>query len=302
MTLPRLAVYSTWYPGVERFLLEWSRSLANQTDRGFDVWIGVDALDAQREADAVGGLDGARWVVAEPGDTPARVRERAVSRLVQDYSAIVFVDSDDVLFPSRVAAARAALDKHDVVGCAVRIVDEGGRDLGLRFGPPQGADCTELLPRHNVFGLSNSAYRCDVLRRLLPLPSDCVLIDWLLATRAWVLGCDLFFDEEPGMAYRQYGDNVARVLPPFTEAEVMRATERVGQHYRVLLEEPSWTVPSPFRPPLDAARERFTSFEVFILGDSEGRRHYVDALNALPPRYVWWWAVANPELEHIWKT
>jgi hypothetical protein len=77
--------------------------LEKQTDRDFDVWIGVDALEPRREAEALGGLQEAHWVLAEAGDSPARVRERAVSRLVDDYPATVFVDSDDVLLPGRVA-------------------------------------------------------------------------------------------------------------------------------------------------------------------------------------------------------
>jgi len=28
----------------------------------------------------------------------------------------------------------------------------------------------------------------------------------------------------------------------------------------------------------------------------------VRALNRLPPRYIWWWSVANPELEDLWKS
>ena len=300
MTMSRLAVYTTWYPGVERFLPEWSRSLRDQTDRNFDLWVGVDGLDFRKAAEPLGTPSGTRWVVAEPGATPARVRERALSRIVQEYPAVVFVDSDDLLMPSRVAAARAALEKHDVVGCALKIVDEEGKDLGARFGPPAGAEWAELLPRHNVFGLSNSAYRSDVLRQLLPLPEDCILIDWLFATRAWAQGHNLFFDEVPGMSYRQYGTNVAKVLPPFFEEGVVRATECVAGHYRLVLDNPLRRLGPVPRARLEAAHARFTIFEKFLAASPDGRRQYLEALNGLTPRYVWWWAVANSELEHLW--
>ena len=300
MTMSRLAVYTTWYPGVERFVGDWFRSVVGQTDGSFDLWVGVDGLDFRRVAGPLGGLSGTRWVVAEPGDTPARVRESALVRIVQEYPAVVFVDSDDVLMPSRFAAARAALERHDVVGCALKIANEEGKDLGVRFGPPAGAEWAELLPRHNVFGLSNSAYRSEVLRQLLPLPETCLLIDWLFATRAWALGHDLFFDEEPGMCYRQYGANVAKVVPPFSEEDVVRATERVAGHYRFVLDDPSWRLGPLPRARVEAARARFSVFERFLTTRPDGRRRYLEALNGIAPRYVWWWAVANPELEHIW--
>ena len=302
MKAERLAVYTTWYPGVEKYLAEWHRSLATQTDLNFDVWIGVDSLDPQREVEAFGGLQKAHWVLAEAGDTPARVRERAVSRLVDDYPATVFVDSDDVMLPGRIAQARAALASHDVAACALRVVDEDGSDVGVVFGRSEEGDWGEFLPYHNVFGLSNSAYRSDLLKKLLPLPADCILIDWLLATRAWASGARLFFDREPGMAYRQYGANVAKVLPPFTATDILHATERVDSHYRLLLGEPSWTIPPSSRSILAAARERFAAFERFVLASPGNLARYVEALNRLTPRYVWWWAVANPELESVWKT
>ncbi|HEX6640072.1 MAG TPA: hypothetical protein VF215_03115, partial [Thermoanaerobaculia bacterium] len=29
---------------------------------------------------------------------------------------------------------------------------------------------------------------------------------------------------------------------------------------------------------------------------------YTAALNKLPPKYVWWWTVAHPDLEDVWTT
>jgi hypothetical protein len=298
--LERVALYTTVYPAVVRYLPDWYASVMAQTDRAFDLWIGVDGMSREAVATALGATPRACWVLAEPGDTPTSIRARAIERMVAEYDAVIFVDSDDLLAPARVAAARAALEEADVAACALRIIDEQGSDLGLVFGPAPDERPTELLPRYNVFGLSNTAYRSAVLRECLPIPATCVLVDWLLATRALGMGAALAFDATPLMAYRQYAANVARVLPPFGADEVLRAAQRVLNHYDCVL-APSHPVPADLRAVLQDARRRVRSFYLSLAASEERRRHYVNALNALPPRYVWWWCVAHPNLEDVWR-
>lgn len=297
----RLALYTTWYPGVEPYLAAWHRSVAAQTDPDFDVWIGVDALDGGSLASDLGPGPSLHLLAQPSGSSPARVRGNAIAALLDRYAGIVFVDSDDLLEPTRVAAARRALDSADVSACALRIIDGAGRDLGLVFGDGNPADWSDFLPRYNVFGLSNSAYRTSILRRCLPLGSDSPLVDWLLATRAWALGARLDFDRTPLMAYRQYAANIARVLPPFSEAEVRAATERVLGHYRAVLDTPGWAMPPGPAAALGRAHRRAAEFAEAIEKAPSTLRRYTEALNVLPPRYVWWWLVANPDLENVWR-
>jgi hypothetical protein len=295
----RLVVYTTIYPGVERFLPEWYRSVRSQSDQDFDLCIGLDTLVPEQVAAAFGDDRPVAWIAAGARATPAKIREQAIVQMVNEYAGVIFVDSDDVLLPDRVAAARAALERCDVGACALRIVDERGTDLNSVFGPRGEPVWSEFLPRHNVFGLSNTAYRSAVLRECLPVPAECVLLDWLLATRAWLLGARLEFDREPRMQYRQYGDNVARVMPPFGGDDVLRAAERVLLHYECLF-DPAWPIPRAHRPRLEAERERVRGFLSAIQASRAVLEAYVEELNRRPACYVWWWCVAHPDLEWQW--
>lgn len=301
MPAESLAVYTTVYPGVEPWLPTWADSIAAQTDRRFDLCIGLDALEPDAVQAAAGRPLAAEWMEANPGDTPARIRSRAIEYLAGRYAAVVFVDSDDLLHPSRIAAARLMLDGADVCGCALDIMDPGGRPVGVVFPAPPGADAASLLPRYNAFGLSNTAYRSDTLQHCLPIPDECELVDWLLATRAWSAGARLSFDDTPRMRYRQYPANVAPVLQPFSEGQVVAATARVLAHYRCVLDG-GWPVPAGNRRALERERARVAAF------DRAARRRpgmlaaYVEALNALPPVVIWWWLVAHPELEAVWSS
>ena len=297
-----LAVYTTIYPGVEAYLGDWFRSVESQTDREFDLWIGVNGMDVSRAAHLVPGAARLRttWVAGAAADRPAVTRQEALSRIIDAYDVVVLVDSDDVLHDSRVAAARALVATCDLAGCALRIVDAAGRDLGVTFGLEPEAVAADILPRQNVFGLSNSVYRSSVLRRCLPLPTDTLLIDWFLATRAWLLGARLDFDRSVQMDYRQHGRNTARVLGPFGALQVEQDTRRVAAHFRLVTRAPTEDcLPERLALVRDVA-EDVDRFWRRVVQTPRALDSYVVRLNALhlPPR--WWSWVAHPALSEMW--
>jgi hypothetical protein len=295
-----LALCTTVYPGVERFLADWYRSVRAQTDAAFDLWIAVDGLEPQVVKDAMGGDPAATWAPGVPGDTPADVRQRALARIVEDYEQVVLVDSDDVLHPARVARAREMLRDDDFVGCALRLVDECGRDLGARFGLPPHTRPEEVLPRNNVFGLSNSALRTDLLRRCLPIPSAVALVDWYLSTRAWLMGARMAFDDEAGMDYRQHGANMARVVAPFEEEQVARDTNLVRSHFRTVLGSPPAGAMTDRLVEVRRVAADVDAFHARVVLRRPRLREYVRALNALDPAPLWWSCVASQSLRFMW--
>lgn len=301
MAADRLALYTAVYPGVEPYLGGWYASVRAQTDGAFDLWISVDGLTREQVIAAIGTEPDAHWSFAPPGTTPAAIRSTALLAVADRYAGVVLVDSDDLLEPSRVASARDGLEAVDVVGCALRLIDAGGSPLGPVLAPdvPE-PDWAGLLSRHNVFGLSNTAYRAEVLRRCLPVPTETILIDWLLILRARSVGATVRFDLTPRMLYRQHQANVARVLPPFSEAYVLKATDLVLDHYRQVL-GPAGRLSTDCRRGLLEAGEDTDAFRRAVRQSPALLRRYVGALNAMPPRYVWWWCVANPQLEDLWK-
>jgi hypothetical protein len=295
----RIALYTTIYPGAARFYADWLSSVHRQNKRGFDVWIGVDGIEMGPQLvvrDAA-----VRLVTASEGDTPASLRCRAMVMMAAQYDAIVFTDCDDVLEPTRFSAALHGLENADVHGCALQLIDESGSDLGRYFGLDEGEDPNAILPRNNFLGLSNSAWRTDSLRKCLPAPSDSIALDWLLATRAWGHEARITFDRTIRMRYRQYGENIARILPPFTINQVMRATEVVLAHYRTAVID-ALEFPDHRRTLLLEAADRVERFSGAISKSQSVLDTYTEALNQLPPHRLWWLSVAHPALEDIWSS
>jgi hypothetical protein len=296
-----MAVYTTIYPGVEMYLPDWYRSVRDQSDQDFQLWIGLDGIEAGAVETAIGTHLDAVWVASEPGNTPALIRQRSLAQIVEDFDAVVLVDSDDILHPTRVAAARAALQTSELTACALRLVDQDRQDLGTILTLPKRAVPDNILPRNNVFGFSNSAYRSELLRRCLPVPTGIALVDWFLATKAWLMGARLAFDPVVRMEYRQHGANMAPIRFPFDANQVIRDTKKVREHYCLLQALRMENVrPDRWAQVQEAAKD-VQLFSEQVASQPTKLETYVRNLNSLEPEVVWWWGVAQPALQWMWK-
>jgi hypothetical protein len=233
-----IALYTTVYPGVEQYLPDWYRSVQAQTDQNFRLWIGLDGMETDAVEGAVGAHLEAVWVPSKPDSTPARIRQRSLAQIIKAFDAVVLVDSDDILHPTRVASAREALQTAELAACALRLVDQDRRDLGTTFTLSDRNALDKVLPRNNVFGFSNSAYRSELLSHCLPISAEVALVDWSLATKAWLRGAKLAFDPIARMEYRQHGANMAPIRFPFSTNQVIRDTEKVRKHFSLLQDSP----------------------------------------------------------------
>jgi glycosyltransferase involved in cell wall biosynthesis len=295
-----VAVFTTVYPEGKKYLSDFFSSLTAQTDQDFDLWIGFDRLQSDELNEYIHNDSGTTCIERKKSESNISLRQDAIEKITKKYDGVVFVDSDDILAPSRVAAARSSLEKYEVYGCAMKIIDEDGSDLGISFHLPSGSHIKSLLPRFNVFGMSNTCYSTETLKKCLPFPSDCVLLDWFVATRAWARGSSMVFDPVQRMSYRQHSANTARVIPPFTPEQIQKATNLVLQHYHLVLTE----IPELRGSKcilIENAQKYVESFEMLIQQNPRAFQKYVQRINALPPNHIWWSCVAHPDLEEVWK-
>ena len=274
--------------------------MIGQTDHDYKLWIGLDTLTVEAAIDAMGRDPNATWVPAAPGDTPAQIRQRALESLVKTCDGVVLVDSDDILHPSRFASARESLQNSDLAGCALRLVDQSGEDMGLEFRLPPHTSLRDILPRNNVFGLSNSAFRSNVLSRCLPIPAGVELVDWYLATRAWLLGARLSFDNVVRMDYRQHGTNMAQVRSPFSRQQIITDCERVQHHFQIIRATPIDGAIAQRLATLDDVVSDIEAFHQRVILQPKHLEHYIEALNDLKLAPLWWSCVAHPALKHMW--
>ncbi|WP_251968921.1 glycosyltransferase family A protein [Salinibacter ruber] len=294
-------MYTTIHPGTRPFLEEWYESVRAQTDSQFDLWIGIDDLDVDEACAEMEARPEATWIRAEPEDTPAQVRERAWRALIPQADAVVMVDADDMMHPCRVEHARQQISECDIGACALQLVDEEGEEIDCVM-PPSGCETPEdVLPRHNIFGLSNTVYRTQVLDGSLPVPKDITLIDWYLATQAWLKGSNLSVERAVLMKYRQHDDSTLSLLPPFTKEDVRRTTQAVQHHFSAVERNLPAGPKANRLTAFQNACEEVHQFQERILAGDERLEKYISALNRCPPLPLWWGCVARPELSHLWN-
>jgi hypothetical protein len=297
-----LALYTTVYPAAKKFLTAWHDSICAQSDRNFDIWICADQIDLSEFARLMRESFCTEVLNVPQGSTQADVRRMGIANILaseKNYGAVLFVDCDDLLYPNRVDAARTMLRECDVAGCAMDIILENGTSTGLLFQSQELLETTNMLAYTNIFGLSNTIYRKEILRELPPTPTHCTLVDWFMASAAWASGARFRFDRTPRMQYRQYQQNTARILPPFSAQDILKSTLLVLHHYElVLMYIPN--IPKPIRVVWRDAQARARRFLERIVQVPERLLEYVNCLNELPPRHVWWECVAHPSLEKQW--
>lgn len=300
MTDNKSVLFTTVYPEGIKYLNDWYFSVEQQDTLNFDIWIGCDRLSPTEAQKAMGNRVKAMWILRNEGESPTKFRERAIRRMVDQYSEVIFVDSDDILEPSRVSAAQDTLQYCDGYGCSMDIIDEDGRDLAIKFRRPQNTDLADLLLKNNIFGLSNTAYHSETLKKCLPFPKNCVLLDWFIATRVMNNNGDLFFDDIARMKYRQHSANIARVVPPFSAPQILYSTKLVLQHYDHVLRYIPELSPF-FRKHITLFRDLVLLFNKRMTKSTETLAEYIERLNKLPAKHIWWSCVAHPDLEELWK-
>lgn len=287
-----LALYTTIHPGTRPFLKDWYASVVAQTDTDVDLWIGLDGMTVSDVENILGVRPDAEWVRAHDGDTPAQVRSRAWKALIPHADAVVMVDADDVLLPERIARSRAAAAHADLSGCALALVDQSGHELGVTMPPAGCADPESVLPLYNLFGLTNSTYRTELLERLLPLPSSAVLVDWYLATKAWLGGATLAFDPRPAVQYRQHPDSTLALYPPFRSTSLRKTALAVRDHFQAVVDLPG---PDLKRARVQAAASHAERFAQCATSHPRWLATYTALLNDNPPSALWWSVVAHPD-------
>ncbi len=295
----KTALYSTLYPAITPYLAPFFKSIENQSDSDFDLWLGLDSFN---QKDLSPFLNQDAYFVQAENDTIASLREKALLEICQTYNAVILVDSDDILLPDRVRRAKNALNTYDAYACALKLMDERGKPLDLTFQAEMPSDWESYLSRVNVFGFSNAAYRCEILKDCFPIPRETVMVDWLVISQVLAQNASLHFDAEPQMLYRQYRNNTARVISPYNSEQIKRACTLVLGHYDYLFEilrkKPAENV--LFRQKALERQKAVKQFAKFIQ-DEANLRAYTEKINYLKSIYGWWEIIAHPDLEYLWQ-
>ena len=192
----------------ERFLIDFFGSLSTQTNEKFDVVVvndGYRGFDKIKER-----YYELNIIELSCLKTPAKNREFGINFCKdEEYEYLIFGDSDDYFSDNRIELSLSALINNDIVANDVSLFDDSGIYEAMYMSnrlEDNSEISYEYIQNKNIFGLSNTAVKLDILEEVV-FDEDLVAVDWYLYKELLKKRCSALFINKAIPYYRQYKDN-----------------------------------------------------------------------------------------------
>lgn len=290
------------HSGSINYLNEWWISVLNQTKLDFDIVLSVDGIDFDLDKLLLGHEQfNIKLFCFNEDKTIGEIRNTLIEYCSENYDKVIFVDTDDILANNRVATSLDSLDQFDFTFCKAYLIDEESNVLPWVL---KRSSSIKDICEFNSFGLSNSNYKSFVLREILPIPKDCKIVDWFIATLAFLFRYKSGYVSETFMKYRIYEENVTKVIPPFSQNDINIKTNYVLNHYDFIMDAINKSSNKIHKNDIEIFKYRNKSVQEFhftFSNDVEYAKNYVNSLNKYLlenniDKISWWNVVANTEI------
>ncbi len=290
------------HSGSINYLNEWWISVLNQTNLDFDIVFSIDGIDFDLDKLLPGHERfNIKLFCFHENKTIGEIRNKLIKYCSENYEKVIFVDSDDILAKNRVSKSLDSLDRFDFTFCKAYLIDEESNELPWVL---KRSLSIKDICEFNSFGLSNSNYKSFVLREILPIPVDCKIVDWFIATLAFLFRYKYGYIDETFMQYRIYEHNVTKVIPPFNQNDINIKTNYVLNHLDFVMDAINKSSNRILENDIKTFKDRqnlVQEFHFTFSNDIENAKNYVNLLN----KYLlenniheisWWNVVANSEI------
>jgi len=208
LKLNNTAFLTTIFPMEEQFLIDFFDSLSKQTYKNFDV---IVVNDSYKDFDKIKEQYCELNVVELPClKTPAKNREFGINFCKDEkYEFLIFGDSDDYFSDNRIELSLSALNNNDIVVNDVSLFDDSGIYETMYMSNRLQDDTKisfEYIQNKNIFGLSNTAIKLDILEEVV-FDEDLVAVDWYLYKGLLKNRSNAVFINKAITYYRQYKNN-----------------------------------------------------------------------------------------------
>ena len=208
LKLNNVAFLTTIFPMKEQFLIDFFGSLSKQTNEKFDVVVvndGYKGFDKIKER-----YFKLNIIELSCLKTPAKNREFGINFCKdEEYEYLIFGDSDDYFSDNRIELSLSALINNDIVANDVSLFDDSGIYEAMYMSnrlEDNSEISYEYIQNKNIFGLSNTAVKLDILEGVV-FDEDLVAVDWYLYKELLKKRCSALFINKAITYYRQYKDN-----------------------------------------------------------------------------------------------
>jgi len=204
-----IAFATTFYPMPESYISSFFESLNCQSFMGFDLVILNDNYGPLKKY--IKAYPNLNIIELKYSNTPAKNREFLLKYIKKaSYEIIVLGDSDDVFDSKRVEKSLNKLESADIVVNDVSLFDNHGYFemlyMSNRIKNNSIIDFSFIRTK-NIFGLSNTAFKLDILETI-HFDDNIVALDWYLFSLLLQSKAKAVFTSETYTGYRQHNRNI----------------------------------------------------------------------------------------------
>lgn len=234
--LMKTAVLTTVYKGVEDYFKAFVESLKAQTYKDFKL---IVLNDGMTDLDRFLLNSGLYYHVIniDSNCSPTQVREKGIRLCIDNnFEALIFADSDDVLHCTRVQRCLDLLADNDIALSNMALIDEAGSILGEHFFNElnqKNIGFSHIIDS-NYFGLTNTAVKAHILDKVLPIPEDIIAVDWWIFSVLSYWSSRIAFIPEDLIYYRQHAANLIGAGKLLDINRIKRGVEVKLRHYNRL--------------------------------------------------------------------
>jgi glycosyltransferase involved in cell wall biosynthesis len=284
----RTAVLSFVYPGVERYLPQFIRSLSNQNDKDFVLFLINDQVDNLRTFLEDFDLP---VKIQNSFGSPAKLRKTGIAWVADEkFDIVVFADADDCFSENRVLLSKGLLRNNDIIFNELLLFGKNMSKcipmLEPRFVHGQYIGESSLL-NANCLGMSNTAVRINKITDLASgIPDTVIAFDWALYVKLLNAGSRALFTKETSTYYRQHVRNIASPLA-MTDEQILRGVNVKAEHYSALKNLNKWYF---------LQSGTFTWLLKKLYADDLFRHKYCETVRShLPANPLWWEPIKSAE-------
>jgi len=264
---------SFFYPGVEKYLDEFNKSVLNQTDNRFDVLIVNDGIDEELIMDT--------WDVVNNSQFQSipRLRKIAIDYAIEnEYDLLLFLDADDTMSNKRIEISKKSYS----MKYAFYYNDLYVLDKDFYMGQlPSLIKNVESITSYNFIGMSHSGLNISITKDILykmPINDKIIAFDWYLYSYLLLNGYE-GIKIDTTTYYRLHENNIAGETKLLDIGKLKRGIQVKKYHYFSLLE---------YKKVYKTLYKKALELEEKTL-NLEYCKRYINQNNKVNTHTIYWW-------------
>jgi len=205
----KIAFLTTVFPMKEQYLYDFFDSLSEQTYNQFDI---VVVNDGYENFNKIKNKYKKLNIIELPfSSTISKNREYGINYIIDNqYSILIFGDSDDYFSSNRVEKSLELLETNDIVVNDLSLFNE--HDVYCKkYISNRISNNTQVkydfIKDKNIFGFTNTAINIKILDIKVKFDKNIVAVDWFFYKNLLKLTFSAIFTYETETFYRQYESN-----------------------------------------------------------------------------------------------